>query len=360
MRTAAAEALLERCVYEPERLPEAMGAAGRMLGFDYFCLVSSNLEHPAFIVPEQQREGIDRYFNDGWINVDYRARSERPLPLNTLFLDHRTISAAERKRTDIYNDFFVPWRMAYYAGMRFDLGRDEEWFCFVSRAEDSGPIEGDDARAFKRLARSATQTASLATRMHDTHANGMLAALAQSNSGAVLLDRLGRVMHVSPDAEQAFGADFGVRDRMLWSSNPADAPTLASLAMLARGQWDGQDTRKRLLIHGVNRRRPILVTVMHVLGPALDDLPGARLIVLLQDLGRRGGDLSNDLCDLFDLTPTEAQIAMAIFDGLEASVIAARRNVAETTVRKQIASIFGKLNVHRQPELVRLLSRLSR
>ena len=39
-----------------------------------------------------------------------------------------------------------------------------------------------------------------------------------------------------------------------------------------------------------------------------------------------------------------------------AADIARARNVAETTVRKQIANIFRKLDVHRQVDLVRLLA----
>ena len=70
--------------------------------------------------------------------------------------------AEERKRSQIYNDLFVPRRMANYAGMRFDLDGREEWFCFVMRSEESGVIDGPDAAAFVRVARTAMNVASIA------------------------------------------------------------------------------------------------------------------------------------------------------------------------------------------------------
>ena len=50
MRLAAAEALLEECHYQPERLPEAMEEAGRLLNYDFFCLVSADLARPDLIL----------------------------------------------------------------------------------------------------------------------------------------------------------------------------------------------------------------------------------------------------------------------------------------------------------------------
>src|SRR5690606_3862691 len=139
---AAAEALLEQRLHQPEELPDAMDAAGRLLGFDYFCLASSNLDRPAYIVSERHSEGIAPYFTDRWVDIDYRARAERKLPLNTLFLDHRAVSEDERRGSVIYNELFVPLRMANYAGMRFDLDGHEEWFCFAMRSEQAGVIDG--------------------------------------------------------------------------------------------------------------------------------------------------------------------------------------------------------------------------
>lgn len=359
MDLAAAEAVLEECIAAPERLPAAMGEAARMLGFDYFCMVSSNLERPALLTPEEQREGISRYFNDGWINIDYRARAERQLPLNTLFLDHRAVDADERKASAIYNELFVPMRMAYYAGIRLPLGADEEWFCFVCRSEAAGGIEGADAQRFKRVATLAMNSASIASRIHDARAAGMLEGLMRSGVPAMLLDATGGVIAVTPKAEAIFRADFGVRQGRLWSANADDAETLGALSTFAASEQQ-VGARRRLFIQGQGRIRPVVLTALRVLGPALDQLPGARVLVTLEDLTPSPIDVSGDLHALFGLSDAEAQIAMALHAGHDIAAIAKGRGVAAATIRKQVSSLFQKLNVHRQTDVVRLVSKLKR
>jgi DNA-binding CsgD family transcriptional regulator len=359
VQIAAAEELLDACVHQPEGLPEAMDAAGRLLGFEYFCLASANLDRPAFVASERQNAGIAPYFADGWVDVDYRARAERPLPLNTLFLDHRAVPAEERKRSQIYNELYVPRRMANYAGMRFDLDGSEEWFCFVMRSEEAGVIEGKDAAAFVRVARTAMNVASIATRLQATRASDILYGLAATGAAAIVLDRQGRAMALTPGAERILGAGLDITEGMLRSSNSADAPVLGALAHAARNP-NSRMARRRFLLRGTGRRRPVLVTIAAVLDAALDALPGGRLLLVLSDLGAADTGIEAELQDLFGLTDAEASIAAAIFGGFEPAEIARTRDVAETTVRKQIAAAYRKLDVNRQAELVRLLAGLRR
>ena len=359
MQLAAAEALLEDTLAQPERLPAAMGGAARALGFDYFCMVSSNLERPAFLVPEEQAEGISRYFNDGWFNTCYRAQAERPLPLNTLFLDHEAIEEEKRKRSEIYNELFVPMRMAHYAGIRFAMGTDEEWFCFVCRSEEAGPIDAQSAQNFKRIASLAMNTTSIASRIHEARSAGMLEGLGQAGVPAVLLDGAGRVVAATPTAEGIFRADFGVRQGQLWSANPADAPALGALTAFVSNER-ALDARRRVFIQGQGRSRPVVLTALRVQGPALDLLPGARVLVTLEDLNPSRKDVSGDLHDLFNLSEAEANIAMALHEGHDIASIARLRDVAPATIRKQVSSMFEKLDVHRQADVVRLVSKLKR
>lgn len=359
MQFVAAEAVLEECLAQPERLPAAMGEAARILGFDYFCMVSSNIARPTLLVPDEQSEGISRYFNDGWVNIDYRQRTERPLPLNTLYLDHRAVNENERKKSAIYNELFVPMRMAHYAGIRFQMGADEEWFCFVCRSEEAGVIEGQSAQHFKRIAELAMNSASTASRIHTERSSGMMEGLMKSGVPAVLLDGAGRVTSVTSSAEAIFRGDFGIRQGKLWSANPGDAVQLAALSAFVANERQ-LDARRRVFIRGQGRSRPVVLTALRVLGPALDQLPGARVLVTLEDLNPAQTDVSGELRDMFGLSDAEAQIAMALHDGLDIAAIAERRQTAPATIRKQVSSMFDKMNVHRQPDLVQLLAKLKR
>lgn len=359
MSVAKAEALLDASGFEPGMIPGAMGAAARMMGFDYFALVSSNTDQPTFILPEEQGEGIGRYFNDGWLAVDYRARSERQLPLNTLFLDHRAIAEEERRASEIYNELFVPWRMAYYAGMRFPLGADEEWFCFAARAEEAGGIEGRDATNFKRIARSAMNAASFAAHTSSTLARGVVQGLEAGRVAAAMIDQRGRVSYVTSAAEALFDQSFGIRDHMFWSSQDDDRRCLESLSWYARNNADPLPSR-RFTIRARGPGRPVQVDVTTVQGAGLDNLPGARLLLIFRDPGTPESILAHDLCEKYGLTPSEADVAVLFGQGHGILQIAARRNVTELTIRQQMKAIYRKTGVTRQVDLIRLLQDLQR
>lgn len=57
----------------------------------------------------------------------------------------------------------------------------------------------------------------------------------------------------------------------------------------------------------------------------------------------------------FQLTPAEADIALALASAHSAKSIARDRDVSHHTVRTQIKAIYAKLGVNRHVELVRLL-----
>jgi DNA-binding CsgD family transcriptional regulator len=60
---------------------------------------------------------------------------------------------------------------------------------------------------------------------------------------------------------------------------------------------------------------------------------------------------------MFDLTPAEAKLAVALLDGGELKGIAAAQHVSLETVRAQLKSIFLKTQTHRQSDLIALLMR---
>lgn len=64
------------------------------------------------------------------------------------------------------------------------------------------------------------------------------------------------------------------------------------------------------------------------------------------------------LIEAYDLTRTEAEIAVALLAGHSRQQIAANRGVAEGTVHTQIKSVFAKCGVSREAELVASLSRI--
>jgi len=70
-------------------------------------------------------------------------------------------------------------------------------------------------------------------------------------------------------------------------------------------------------------------------------------------------DASRMYRDTFGLTPAEARLAAALKDGLALKEAAAHLNISVNTARNQIKSVFEKLGVNRQGDLIRHLTELT-
>jgi len=62
---------------------------------------------------------------------------------------------------------------------------------------------------------------------------------------------------------------------------------------------------------------------------------------------------------MFDLTPAEAKITIALLEGGDLRSIAAAQRISIETVRSQLKSVFAKTNTSRQADLIALLMRVT-
>lgn len=348
--------LLEASLFTPESLASALEAVGREIGFDHFALVHSDLENLTFIASEPAVEAFNAYDRGGWREVDYRAANVNQTPAGRLFLDHIVVPKAERISSAIYNELYVPMRMAYFAGWRFDVA-DATWIYSLARAEDKGPASAADIDALTALAPFANRALLTAWRMRDAHVAGMVDGLASAGVAALVIDNNGRVSLATPQAEAMFGSELGIRAGRLWAANPHANREIEKLIMLAR-VGAANLLVPDLVIRRAHGRKPLLLQPIPVRGVGLDALPGARILLMLTDLEASTMTNAATLEHLFDLSQAEAQVAALLGQGLEPAEIARRRNVSVDTVRGQLKSIFRKTGASRQSDVVSLIARL--
>jgi DNA-binding CsgD family transcriptional regulator len=62
---------------------------------------------------------------------------------------------------------------------------------------------------------------------------------------------------------------------------------------------------------------------------------------------------------LFDLTPAEARLARSLANGASPDAIAGQLGVRVSTIRSQLKSLFAKLGINRQAQLVAMLASLT-
>ena len=116
------------------------------------------------------------------------------------------------------------------------------------------------------------------------------------------------------------------------------------------------------------RDRSLMPAVAALVGPLprrLSETPGGlsgrvagQALILLRDLGSASLPPSAELLrKLFGLTPTEAEVACALYGGATKSSVAAKRGLRETTIRTHVSSILLKTGASNLRDLERLLAR---
>lgn len=86
---------------------------------------------------------------------------------------------------------------------------------------------------------------------------------------------------------------------------------------------------------------------------------GAKVLVLVKDTGNLRSADSEMLVSIYGLTEAEAKLASALSAGHSMESAALLLGVGGATVRSHLKSIFAKLQVNRQQDLIRILASLS-
>jgi DNA-binding CsgD family transcriptional regulator len=120
------------------------------------------------------------------------------------------------------------------------------------------------------------------------------------------------------------------------------------------------DTRRVLTITRHSGRRAYVLELSRLMNlptSALTDVP--RALVLIRDPEARASIDQHLLAKHFSLTQAEARVAGLLFSGHSLTSAAKTSGIAPSTVRSQLKSVFRKVGVARQADLIRALGHLS-
>jgi DNA-binding CsgD family transcriptional regulator len=185
-----------------------------------------------------------------------------------------------------------------------------------------------------------------------------IAALNALAFGLAICDAEGRVAFTNTAAQELLdrkhGLALGRHGDELIAGTPEDSRKLARLLQSAARDQGGGVMRLTAAGHAI----ALLVFVAPLpRNPESDYGPGYALVTMSapdapQALTRE------TLVALFDLSPTQASIALAIFAGQSPEDIAEGRGIRISTLRTHLAEIFQRTGAENQRDLVRLLGTL--
>ena len=130
-------------------------------------------------------------------------------------------------------------------------------------------------------------------------------------------------------------------------------PTLIAFARAHFDNAHGDGARLSAARLRVAPDRPEFTAIARLTGGNLEENDSVTVLLPVMPSARPA--FSELLTSLFGLTPAERLLAAELGSGTNLADIASRRAVSMGTVRSQLKSIFGKVGVTRQSDLVRTL-----
>lgn len=274
-----------------------------------------------------------------------------------LFMTERSMD-----RDPVY-DWFGKHGLRYYVGCSVTSTPNYLAYASLQRTRRQGHASPKDVELFNLLKPHLTHAVSLADqlgtlRSYQQFSSAVFEALPQA---VFALDGNGLVLFANAAAEEVIGSCDGLRVeagclRCALPSEQAPLETRIRGAIVPLGGCSSAWTR----VSRVSGRLPyaVFVAPLHVADEDLLATEAKVLLVVHDPCARRNPDL-HMLTAIYGLTETEARLASAISAGHSLESAAASLHMQIATARSHLKSVFAKLGVNRQQDLVRLLTSLS-
>lgn len=286
------------------------------------------------------------------------ARAAIRRPPGTAFPMDGVVPARELVKTEFYDEILRPQQILHCGCTPLAEDSHRVLGLSIFRTPKIGPVESEELRRLSLMAPHFKRAAQIAWRLGTLAAldAAKTAALDGLDHGVLLIDASGRMLFANRAAEAIIALHDGltvVREG-LRAALPADTARLQALiAETLRGTAGGMMRLTRPSL-----AEPFLLLIAPAHGnwhSSIDPMPAAVIFITAPD--RAVAPDLRLLASAFDLTPTEAKIAVSIAAGGGVPATARALRISPNTVHTHLRRIFRKLGVNDQPALVRVLTR---
>lgn len=268
------------------------------------------------------------------------------------------------ERSRLYQEWIHPNHLA--DGLMTALAPLDQDTIILSLIRERGTVsrpfaDDDNLRRYQRLLPHLGRAASLRHKLANAApmpSGPSAAALNKLTIAALLIDDAGRLVWANTTAEQLFRQADGLTYSASTGFAAATAESTKALQRLFQMSAGG--------VGGVLRLdrpsgEPALCVIAAPYQSSSSTVSKSAWSVVFVSRNDAGADcvLVDRLRSLYGLTRAEAMIALQISRGVGLPVIAKTFNLAPSTVRTHAKHIFAKLEVHSQPQLVRMVSDLN-
>jgi len=293
--------------------------------------------------------------------------SAKTVPLGKTSADHKMVP--DRQELEAYcGEFFTgmmkPFDLWHIGGAH--LFRDENRAAAIAlqRGQAQGPWSDKDLALVDMLIphfQRAFRIHKEFTRLR-LQEQAYLTALDRLVIGLVLLDDVAKVVYANPMAQRLLERHPAIQEiaGTIKATNHEQTLQLQQLIQQATA-FTGSASEPSGGAIGLRHPDspwplPVLVTPVRRTGiPGIGAVAGAHVALLMSDTEQSHPISPDTLGEVYGLTPGEALVAIGIANGMSVDEISQAHGTSNHTVRSQLKTIFNKLNVSRQAELVKVL-----
>ena len=266
--------------------------------------------------------------------------------------DLDTCSQAELDSDPIYENFLYPHDIAWTVGSLIPVPTADMLVFDFCRRQADGPFEREQVSQLDLVRPHLARSALLASRFGLEKARSGVRTLELLGLPAALISSLGTVRAANgPFLACQPAISIGRHDRLHIAEQKASGLLAAALHDLSDLSFV-----RSFALRARGDDPAFVVHLVPIVRTARDVFSDGDALLVVTPVTMPEAPPRNLLTALFDFTPAEARIASLIVTGQSVSQIAASTGVGLETIRSQLKSVLSKTGVHRQVDLVRLLS----
>ncbi len=180
--------------------------------------------------------------------------------------------------------------------------------------------------------------------------------LTQLGHALLLVSSRGEVQFASESAEMMLTKDCGLSivEQKLVADLAPDNVRLQDAIQSAIDSNCTQENSIGIYIHRKQYPRPFYLVLTRLIKPGDDRREGHSVFILIKDLNQNTERWANRLKSSFDLSPREIECVVLLTERRDVDEIAEVMEISVETVRQYIKSMFKKMDVRKQHELVSL------
>ncbi|MCG8672311.1 MAG: helix-turn-helix transcriptional regulator [Pseudomonadales bacterium] len=284
------------------------------------------------------------------------------LPVNKVITIEDIMPRAQLLKNEYYEMFLKPFDIYFIAGIDWQYDKDSRISIRFTRTEEQGEFNQDEKDFFELLIPHLEQSVALGIQLRQLDSERQIYAdsISKRSIGIITLDKNNCILQCNTTAERVLEEGDGVKEvqKRIKLNNSTENESLTGFLNEAIDAIKNQD-RSQINALSVSRDSGKAAYQMMIKPMPVDfhnesDLT-PYLTILIQDPEKNLEISVRTLMNLYQLTMSEATIAILLAEGHTTDEVATELDIKKNTVRAHLRSMFVKMGVTQQSMLVSLV-----